>query len=256
MRRLADKRILVTGASSGIGRRIATRFAAEGAAVAVGGRDRERAQATRDEIAESGGSGHLALGDVSTESGAQHVVEQAVADLGGLDALVNNAGIDVSDWAPVDGWDVELFDTVIAANLRGPFLVAKYALPHLLAGGGGSIVNMSSICAINVFPGDCAYGIAKAGLNMLSSHIAVEYGPQGIRSNTLMPGVVDTPLHRAVCEGKNDGGAFEADLLRRHPIGRFGSPDEIAEACIFLCSDEARFLTGADIPIDGAYTAV
>jgi NAD(P)-dependent dehydrogenase (short-subunit alcohol dehydrogenase family) len=256
MGRLETKRALVTGASSGIGRAVARRFAAEGAAVAVAGRDAERTARTAEEIRAAGGIAVEVLGDVSQEEGARAVVEAAAAALGGLDALVNNAGIDASDWKPVHEWDVALFDEILATNLRGPFLVAKFALPHLLAAGGGSIVHMSSVCAVTVWAGDCAYDVSKAGLNMLSDHIAVEYGPRGIRSNTLMPGVIETELHRSVMAAMDDGGAFERELLSRHPAGRFGDVEEIADACVFLCSDEALFMTGANISIDGGYSRV
>ena len=139
---------------------------------------------------------------------------------------------------------------------RGPFLVARAAIPHMLAAGGGSIVHMSSVCAITVWAGDCAYDISKAGLNMLSDHIAVEYASRGIRSNTLMPGVIRTELHESVMEAMNDGRAFERELLSRHPIGRFGTVGDVADACVFLCAAEAGFLTGANISIDGAYSRV
>ena len=115
---------------------------------------------------------------------------------------------------------------------------------------------MSSVCAITVWAGDCAYGVSKAGLNMLSDHIAVEYGPEGVRSNTLMPGVIATELHNSVMEAMNDGRALERELLSRHPIGRFGAVEEVADACVLLCSDEAPFMTGAHISIDGAYSRV
>ncbi len=253
---LTGKRILVTGASSGIGRAVAVRCAAAGAAVAVAGRDAERTARTRTEIERSGGVAVEVLGDLSVETEARAVVDGAAEGLGGLDGVVNNAGTDVTDWAPVHEWEPAAFDSLLAANLRAPFLVAKYSIPHLLAAGGGSIVHMSSVCAITVWAGDCAYGISKAGLNMLSDHIAVEYGPQAVRSNTLMPGVIETELHRTVMDGMNDDHAFERELLRRHPIARFGTPNEVAEACVFLCSDEARFMTGANISIDGAYSRV
>jgi NAD(P)-dependent dehydrogenase (short-subunit alcohol dehydrogenase family) len=235
--RLQGRRALVTGASSGIGREVALRFAAEGAAVACGGRDEERTHATVDRITGAGGTA-------------------AVSALGGLDAVVNNAGIDATEWKPVDEWPVEEFDLLIRTNLRGPFLVAKYAIPHLLEAGGGAIVHMSSVCAITVWAGDCGYDISKAGLNMLSDHIAVEYGPRGIRSNTLMPGVIATELHESVMTAMNDGRAFERELLSRHPIGRFGNVAEVADACVFLCAEEAGFLTGANISIDGGYSRV
>ncbi len=126
----------------------------------------------------------------------------------------------------------------------------------MLEAGGGSIVHVSSVCAITVWAGDCAYDISKAGLNMLSDHIAVEYGARGIRSNTLMPGVIRTELHESVMEAMDDDRAFERELLGRHPIGRFGTVEEIADACVFLCADEAGFLTGANISIDGGYSRV
>jgi len=256
MGRLAGKRALVTGASSGIGREVANRFAREGAGVAVGGRDAARTRRTIDEISAAGGTAVTALGDVSEVDGARAVVAAAVEGLGGLDILVNNAGIDVPDWVPVHEWDVDAFDEIIRVNLRGPFLVAKFAIPHLLAAGGGSIVHISSVCAITVWAGDCGYDISKAGLNMLSDHIAVEYGPRKIRSNTLMPGVIETELHRSVMDSMEGGAEMEAELLKRHPIGRFGGVEEVADACVLLCGDEAGFMTGANISIDGAYSRV
>jgi NAD(P)-dependent dehydrogenase (short-subunit alcohol dehydrogenase family) len=256
MGRLEGIRALVTGASSGIGRAVANRFAHEGASVAVGGLDAERTQRTVDEIVGAGGTAVPALGDVSRVEGARAVVAAAAGGLGGLDAVVNNAGIDVSDWVPVHEWEVEAFDEIMRVNLRGPFLVAKFAIPHLLESGGGSIVHMSSICAITVWEGDCAYDMSKAGLNMLSDHIAVEYGARGIRSNTLMPGAIETELHRTVMDSMEGGAEMEAGLRTKHPIGRFGRVEEVADACVFLCAREAGFMTGANISIDGAYSRV
>jgi 3-oxoacyl-[acyl-carrier protein] reductase len=256
MGRLGGKRALVTGASSGIGREVANRFAREGAAVAVGGRDSERTERTVSEIRAAGGTAVAVVGDVSQIDGAEAVVAAAVAGLGGLDVVISNAGIDVSDWVPVHEWEVDAFDEILRVNLRGPFLVAKFALPHLLVAGGGSIVHMSSVCAITVWEGDCGYDISKAGLNMLSDHIAVEYGKHGIRSNTLMPGVIETELHRSVMDSMEDGAELEAELLTKHPIGRFGRVEEVADACVLLCADEAGFMTGANISIDGGYSRV
>ena len=256
MGRMEGARALVTGASSGIGREVANRFAREGAVVAVGGRDPERTRRTVNEIVAAGGRAVAALGDVSEVETARAVVDGAASALGGLDAVVNNAGVDVSDWVPVHEWDVAAFDEILRVNLRGPFLVAKFAIPHLLEAGGGSIVHMSSVCAITVWSGDCGYDVSKAGLNMLSDHIAVEYGGRGIRSNTLMPGVIETELHRSVMDAMEGGAELEAELLTKHPIGRFGRVGEVADACVLLCSDEAGFMTGANISIDGAYSRV
>ena len=256
MGRMDGMRALVTGGSSGIGREVCNRFGAEGAHVAVGGRDEERTQATVDAVNAAGGRAFAVVGDVAEAEGAEAVVAAAVEGLGGLDSLINNAGVDAMEWFPVAEWEIAEFDRIIRTNLRGPFLMSKFAIPHMLASGGGSIVHMSSVCAITVWAGDCGYDISKAGLNMLSDHIAVEYGPQGIRSNTLMPGVIRTELHESVMEAMNDGRAFERELLGRHPVGRFGTVEEVADACVFLVTPDSGFLTGANISIDGAYSRV
>lgn len=154
--RLDGKRVLVTGASSGIGRAIASLFSAEGAVVAVGGRDAERTRRTINEIRDAGGRAVEALGDVSQEDSARELVDGAARALGGLDVLINNAGIDATRWPPLHEWDVSAFDEIIRVNLRGPFLCSRFAIPHMLAAGGGSIVHMSSVCAITVWAGDCA----------------------------------------------------------------------------------------------------
>lgn len=250
---LAGKRALVTGASSGIGRAIALRFADEGAAIAVGGRDAARVDATAGQIREAGGQAFACLGDVSQPGSARDLVDAAADALGGLDIVVNNAGIDASDWVPLHEWPVELFDDIMATNLRGPFLVSRYAIPHLLRAGGGAFLHISSVCAITVWPGDCAYDISKAAVNMLSDHIAVEYAAQGITSNTLMPGLIATEMFAMLKESMPE---FEREVVGRHPIGRPGTVQEVAEAALLLCSGRAPFLTGANISIDGGYSRV
>jgi NAD(P)-dependent dehydrogenase (short-subunit alcohol dehydrogenase family) len=126
----------------------------------------------------------------------------------------------------------------------------------MLVAGGGTLLHISSVCSITVWAGDSAYSVSKAGLNMLSDHIAVEYGERGIRSNTLLPGEILTPLHESAAAASPDARDWERRVLERHPIGRFGEVAEVAEAAVFLCSDESRFLTGANVPIDGAYSCV
>jgi NAD(P)-dependent dehydrogenase (short-subunit alcohol dehydrogenase family) len=254
-RSLLDKRALVTGGSSGIGRAVTLGLAAEGARVAVCGRDPVRTEAVRQEVDERT-SGAVALtGDVAIEAEAERIVEAAAGALGGLDILVNNAGIDMEDWCPVHEIPVETWDRIIGVNLRGAFLISKAAIPHLLRAGGGTILHISSIAAVTVWAGDCAYDVSKAGLNMLSDHIAVEYAKQGIRSNTLMPGVIRTPLADRLGARQGGAGAVERQFAEAHPVGRLGTVEEVAEAALFLCSCSS-FLTGARLAIDGGYSRV
>jgi NAD(P)-dependent dehydrogenase (short-subunit alcohol dehydrogenase family) len=250
---LQGKRALVTGASRGIGRAIACAFAAEGAAVAVGGRDVGRTAAVTAEIGDRGATAVACPGDVGEEASAAQVVDAAVRGLGGLDVVVNNAGVIAPYERPLHEWEAADFDDVLRTNLRGPFLVTRCALPHLLAGGGGVFLHVSSVAAVTVWAGEVAYGVAKGGLNMLSHHVAVEYGAHGIRSNTLLPGSVRTEAHEAALARAPDRESVERELLALHPVGRFADVDEIARTAVFLCSDQAPFLTGADVRIDGGY---
>lgn len=251
MDRMLDKRALVTGSSSGIGRAIAEAFASEGATVTVSGRDRERTEACRDAI----GGAHAMLCDVGDPAEAERLVGDAVAAMGGLDVVVNCAGGGGDQEAPVHEFSLAGWERTLGVNLTAPFVISRTAIPHMLEAGGGAFLHISSVCSITVWPGDCSYSVAKAGLDMLSDHIAVEYAGQGIRSNTLQPGMIRTPVLAAAASTSADPD-WEQNVLARHPIGRFGEVGEVAEAAVFLCSDESRFLTGARVPIDGAYSRV
>ena len=248
---------MVTGGSSGIGQGIAVAFAREGAKVAVCGRDPERTAQTCATIAAGGGTAHPVRGDVAVEADAERMVAESARALGGLDVVVNCAGIgELDGWVPVHEHSLAAWERTLAVNLTGPFMVSKAAVPHMLEAGGGAFCHISSVCSITVWAGDSAYSVSKAGLNMLSDHIAVEYGPQGIRSNTLLPGEILTPLHESAAAASEDGAEWERQVLAKHPIGRFGEVAEIADAAVFLCSDESRFMTGANVPVDGAYSRV
>jgi NAD(P)-dependent dehydrogenase (short-subunit alcohol dehydrogenase family) len=255
--RLRGKRAIVTGASSGIGEGIASTFAREGATVTVCGRDAARTEAARAAIEEAGGTAHAALGDVADPAVVERIVSTAAEAMGGIDVLVNCAGIgELDGWVPVHEHSQGAWDRTLAVNLTGPFLMSKAVLPHMLRAGGGAILHISSVCSITVWAGDSAYSVSKAGLNMLSDHIAVEYADKGIRSNTLLPGEILTPLHESAASASPDARAWEQRVLAKHPIGRFGEVAEVAEAALFLCSDESQFMTGANVPIDGAYSRV
>jgi NAD(P)-dependent dehydrogenase (short-subunit alcohol dehydrogenase family) len=255
--RLSNKRAIVTGASSGIGEGIATAFAAEGARVTVWGRDRERTEGVRDRIAAAGGTAEAAIGDVSNAPDVERIVDGAAESMGGLDVVVNCAGIgELDGWVPVHEHSLEAWQRTLAVNTTGPFLISKAAIPHMLDAGGGSFLHISSVCSITVWAGDSAYSVSKAALNMLSDHIAVEYADKGIRSNTLCPGEILTPMHETAASASPDAREWERAVLSRHPIARFGEVEEVARAAVFLCSDESGFMTGANVPIDGAYSRV
>jgi NAD(P)-dependent dehydrogenase (short-subunit alcohol dehydrogenase family) len=250
---LRGKRAIVTGASSGIGRAIALQLADHGAAVAAAGRDPERTAEICAEIERRGGRAVSCTGDVGDEADAATIVETAVAHLGGIDVLVNCAGIGSTYVRLLHEWEADDFDQILRTNLRGCFLMSKLAIPHMLVAGGGAIVHISSVSAITVWSGEAPYGVSKAALNALSDHIAVEYGPLGIRSNALLPGMIDTPMHRHFLEELPNGAEVEEQLRQRHPIGRFGNVEEVATTAVFLCSDAAPFMTGAHLTIDGGY---
>jgi NAD(P)-dependent dehydrogenase (short-subunit alcohol dehydrogenase family) len=256
MGRLEKKVALITGAAGGIGRVAAELFAREGARVVVADVVEGDGKSTVDAIRDAGGVAAFVKADVSDAAEAEAMVRFTLDTFGGLHVLYNNAGILPPDDAGTLETPESTWERVMAVNLKGVWLGCKHGISALLESGGGSIVHMSSVCAITVWEGDCAYDISKAGLNMLSDHIAVEYGTRGIRSNTLMPGVIETELHRTVMDSMEGGAEMESDLLTKHPIGRFGRVEEVADACVFLCAREAGFMTGANISVDGAYSRV
>ncbi len=264
MERLADKRTLITGAGSGLGRGAALRFAGEGAAVLCVDRDRDGAEGTAAAIREVGGTAVACAADVAVEADAERMVAQAVEAFGGLDVLFANAGIagvgtgaecTLADW-----------DRVIAVNLTGVFLSAKYALRRMLAQGtGGSIVNQASVGGLVGVAGIAPYAAAKAGVIGLTRQLAAEYGPQRIRVNAICPGTVPTPLVRATYRdrggygtgtGESPDETLELQRVRRFPLGRLGEEDDIAYAALFLACDESSWVTGQVWAVDGGMTAV
>jgi NAD(P)-dependent dehydrogenase (short-subunit alcohol dehydrogenase family) len=259
MGRLKGKRALVTGASTGIGRAIAERFAAEGASVAVAAHtNREAAEETLRRIRAHGREGLVTLGDVSDEGEAAEIVSTAAAGLGGLDVIVLNAGIDdLRGPTEVGDYDIAMWDRIVSVNLRGAFLVARAGLPHLLAGGGGAVLGIGSVGGLVAWPGASAYCAAKAGLHVLVRGIAVEYATRGVRANCICPGVIEgTAMHEGYLAAASDPQALEDAARRLHPLGRFGRPEEVAALAVTLCSDETAFVTGALVPADGGYTSV
>jgi NAD(P)-dependent dehydrogenase (short-subunit alcohol dehydrogenase family) len=246
--------VIVTGAANGIGRAIALAFAASGARVAVGDVLAEDGQRTVATITDAGGSALFVEADVSKADDARGLVAAAVERFGGVDVLVNNAGVG-GVRLPLHELEPEDFDRVIDVNLRGTFLCSKYAIPHLLAGKAGRIVNVASTYGVIGAPLSAAYCASKAAIINLTRQMAIDYGPEGLRVNALCPGYIDTGLGRrgpALTPAE-----FEAATTVREtaaalqPLGRQGSPAEVAGVAVFLASEQASFITGAILPVDG-----
>jgi NAD(P)-dependent dehydrogenase (short-subunit alcohol dehydrogenase family) len=240
---LENQRALVTGATSGIGRAAALKLAEAGAEVIVAGRDARRGAETVAGIEERGGKARFIAADLNDLESIRRLVEQA----GDVDILVNNAGI--YPFAPTHETDVADFDATFATNVRAPFFLTAAVAPKMAARGGGSIVNVGTMVAHFGLPGASAYGASKAAIVSVTQTWAAEYGPQGVRVNTVSAGPTRT-------EGTNGMGDALDQLGQTTPLGRTASPDEIAEAIVFLASPRSSYINGAILPADGGRTAV
>lgn len=245
--RLAGKVAIVTGAARGQGEAVARRFAAEGAAVALLDVLDDAGAGVAAAITAAGGTARYWHADVSREAEVADAVGAAVAAFGGLDVLYNNAAV-IQYGQRIAEMSVEQWDRTLAINLRGPFLCAKHALPHLIARGGGAIINVSSHGAFQAAPvGVADYAVAKGGLVTLTYYLASEYGWAQVRANCLAPGPVPTALNEPFL-GSEGGRAQTAMFI---PLGRVGDLADIAHAAVFLASDEARWISGAVLRVDG-----
>ncbi|HEX7594446.1 MAG TPA: glucose 1-dehydrogenase [Anaerolineae bacterium] len=248
MDEMKGKVALVTGASSGIGRAAALRFAAEGAQVALVARRADKLAEVANEIEAKGGKGKSIAADVTREDEIERVVRETVAAFGGIDVLVNAAGIIAN--GTIENTRLADWDYMFGVNVRSPFYLIQCAMPHLIE-RKGSVVNVSSVTGIRAFPNVLAYCASKAALDQLTHCAALEVASKGVRINAINPGVVVTQLHRTGGMKEEAYAQFLEHSKTTHPIGRVGDAEEVAELIYFLASPKAGWITGASYSIDG-----
>jgi NAD(P)-dependent dehydrogenase (short-subunit alcohol dehydrogenase family) len=253
--RLNDKIAIVTGAGSGIGRAIALAMVREGARVVLVGRRKDRVEAVAREVHREGqGSAMVLAADVSKRAEIEHVLQETVKAFGGINVLVNNAGIlhaGTAEQITEAQWD-ETFNI----NVRGLWLLSRAVLPHLRKAGGGSIINVASVLGINGVRNRAAYSASKGAVVLLTKCMAIDHGHENIRVNAICPSFVETDLTAAVLSKAADPDAIRRERIGVHPLGRLGQPEDLAGLAVYLASEESAWVTGATFPVDGGYLAV
>lgn len=249
MASLKDKVGVVTGGGTGIGRATAVAMARAGAVVVIGNRDAAKGEEVVALIRQAGGKAVFHKTDVSRPADVKALVERAVAEFGRLDVAFNNAGMD-GEQVPLHEQDIDKATALFDVNIKGVFYSMKYEIEQMLKTGGGSIVNTSSIFGLNGYPGWSLYVATKHAVTGMTKAAALDYAKQGVRINAVGPGPVETPLlHKGTGGDPHSYAAFV-------PMGRIGQPDDIADAVVWLLSDEARYVTGHTLPVDGGVCAV
>ena len=244
--RLKDKTAIITGGGSGIGLATARAFCKEGAKVILFGRRKEKLISAADEL---GDSVLIVQGDMTHNDDLDQLINKTLNNFKGIDILVNSAGL--FNGAPLHEISDSQWDGMMDINIRSVFQLTRRVLPIMMTQKSGSIVHISSILSLIAVPQVAAYNVSKGALNQFSRSIAVEYGSYGIRSNSICPGLIETDM---TADLMKDASLMQ-EWSKEYPIGRFGKPEDVASACLFLASDESSFITGTVLPVDGGFTA-
>jgi len=252
-----NKVVIVTGGGYGIGESTAKSFGDEGASVTVLDIDEDAGRRTVDSIKSNGGKALFVLGDVSQGSDCERAVNETVNAFGGVDILFNNAGIQPPDWyVKIEEYSEEMWDKIIGVNLRGYFLMMKYALPEIRKRGSGSVINVASVHSFQSQKGVPAYDASKGAIVALTKQVALDYAEDNIRILAVCPGAMDTKLLRTMAEREADPEKAVEDWGKTHPLGRIGTGQDIANMALFLASEKASFMTGESVLVDGGYMAL
>ena len=250
--KLASKVVVITGATDGIGKATALRFAAEGAKVIMIGRNEAKGRSAEAEVRKLGDALYLQA-DVSESSQVKRFVEESIKRYGRIDVLINDASIVHA--GTILTTSEEKWDEVIDINLKGVFLCCKYVIPHMQKNGGGVIVNVGSINSMMAMENEAAYDASKGGVLMLTKAIALDFAKFNIRVNCILPGAIETTMLNASLNDASDPIQAREWTIQRHPVHRFGKPEEIADVALFLAAEAPRFMTGAVIAVDGGILA-
>jgi len=251
--KLEGKVALITGGSLGLGKATAHLFAQEGANVVITGRTEKTLVEKVGKAKEAGHDISHIVSDVSIESNCREAVDFTLDKYGKIDILINNAGI--LGVGRTHETEIDFWDKIFAINVRGTYLMSKFTIPHMLENGGGCIVNNSSILGLKALPGVAAYNSTKGAVTQLTRSMALDYAKDGIRVNAICPGTIETPMVDGLLDGMPDRDAAEEMFKSFHPMGRFGTPEEIAHAVLFLCDDSIGFMTGTMLSVDGGWVA-